>query len=94
MLCMGRGLMSHPKLLMMDEPSHGLSPILVMEIGRIIKEINAEGVAILLVEQNARLALALAEQVFVLQSGGVVFAGRSEELERNDQVRAAYLGVC
>jgi branched-chain amino acid transport system ATP-binding protein len=93
MLCIGRGLMSGPKLLMMDEPSHGLAPIVVAEIARIIREINTEGTAILLVEQNARLALTLSERAYVLETGKIALAGSCKELACNDQVRAAYLGV-
>jgi branched-chain amino acid transport system ATP-binding protein len=93
MLCIGRGLMTHPKLLMMDEPSHGLAPKLVTEIAHIIREINAEGVAILLVEQNARLALTLADSAYCLETGRVALSGKCADLVDNDKVRGAYLGV-
>jgi len=92
MLAMGRGLMSRPKLLMLDEPSMGLSPILVREIFEIIKEINAQGTSILLVEQNALMALATAARAYVLETGRVALAGPARELRERPEVRRAYLG--
>ena len=92
MLAMGRGLMSRPELLLLDEPSMGLSPILVEEIFRIIKEINQQGTSILLVEQNAHMALTVANRGYVLETGRVVLEGTAAELRDNAQVRAAYLG--
>ena len=92
MLAMGRGLMSEPKLLLLDEPSMGLAPILVEEIFDIIKRINAEGTSILLVEQNAAMALSIADRGYVLETGRVVLEGSSQELLESPQVRTAYLG--
>ncbi len=92
MLAMGRGLMSKPKLLMLDEPSMGLSPILVREIFDIIKEINNQGTSILVVEQNALMALATASRAYVLETGRIVLSGPAQELRENPEVRKAYLG--
>nr|MBC7243761.1 ABC transporter ATP-binding protein [Chloroflexota bacterium] len=92
MLAMGRGLMSNPKLLLLDEPSMGLSPLLVEEIFRIIQEINARGTSILLVEQNAAMALSIAHRAYVLETGNIVLEGPAAELLENPQVKAAYLG--
>jgi len=92
MLAMGRGLMSRPTLLLLDEPSMGLAPILVEEIFNIIQRINAEGTSILLVEQNAAMALSVANRGYVLETGRVVLEGSAQELLANPQVRAAYLG--
>ena len=99
MLAMGRGMMADPKLLLLDEPSMGLAPLLVEEIFRIIEEINKEGTSILLVEQNAAMALSIADRAyvletgrFVLETGSVVLEGAAEELLENPQVKAAYLG--
>jgi len=92
MLAMGRALMSNPKLLLMDEPSLGLSPIMCAEIAKIIKDIHAEGRTIVLVEQNARLALALAQKGYVLETGNIVLHGDTKELRENEQVKKAYLG--
>ena len=92
MLAIGRTLMSRPKLLLLDEPSLGLSPLLVSEIGRIITSINAQGVAIILVEQNANMALELANTGFVLETGRIVLEGPANELKENEHVRRAYLG--
>ncbi len=92
MLAMGRALMSHPKLLMLDEPSMGLAPILVDQIFDIIKELHASGVTILLVEQNARKALAIADRAYVLETGSVAVSGTGAELMASDRVRKAYLG--
>jgi branched-chain amino acid transport system ATP-binding protein len=92
MLAMGRGLMSKPKLLLLDEPSMGLSPLLVEEIFRIIEEINKGGMSILLVEQNAAMALSIANRAYVLETGTVALEGPAQELLENPQVKTAYLG--
>ena len=92
MLAMGRGLMARPRLLMLDEPSMGLSPILVREIFDIIREINRQGTAILLVEQNAFMALGVAHRAWVLETGNVALSGPAAELLRDPKVKAAYLG--
>ena len=92
MLAIGRALMTRPRVLLLDEPSLGLSPILVQQIFRIIQEINSRGMTILLVEQNALQALAIAHRGYVLQTGRVVLSGTSAELSRNEMVRRAYLG--
>ncbi len=92
MLAMGRALMSGPKVILMDEPSLGLSPILCQEIAKIIKEIHAEGRTVVLVEQNARLALALAQKGYVLETGSVVMEDDAKALLDNDKVRETYLG--
>ncbi len=91
MLAMGRALMSNPKLLLLDEPSLGLSPLMCVEIAKIIRDIHKEGRTIVLVEQNARLALALAQKGYVLETGNIVLEGDSKELKENDQVKQAYL---
>ena len=92
MLAIGRALMSRPKLLLLDEPSLGLSPLLVEEMYRIIEEINRDGTAILLVEQNVGSALEVANRGYVLETGRVVFSGTKEELQGNENVKRAYLG--
>lgn len=92
MLAMGRGLMAQPKLLMLDEPSMGLSPILVREIFSIVAEINRYGTAILLVEQNALMALEVAHRAYVLETGRVVLSGSAQELMHDGRVKSAYLG--
>lgn len=92
MLAMGRALMSRPKLLMMDEPSMGLAPILVEQIFDIIKELHDSGVTILLVEQNAEMALSIADRAYVLESGRVSISGTGTELAQSDDIRKAYLG--
>ncbi len=92
MLAMGRGLMARPRLLMLDEPSMGLSPILVREIFSIISEINRQGTSILLVEQNAYMALQIAHRAYVLETGRVVLAGTAEELRTDPKIKSAYLG--
>ena len=92
MLAMGRGLMSSPRLLLLDEPSMGLAPILVEEIFEIIKSINAQGTSILLVEQNAAMALSIADRAYVLETGRVVLEGDAQSVLRNPQIREAYLG--
>nr|WP_211230022.1 ABC transporter ATP-binding protein [Desulfovirgula thermocuniculi] len=92
MLAMGRGLMSKPTLLLLDEPSMGLSPLLVEEIFEIIKSINRQGTTILLVEQNAYMALQVAHRAYVLETGRIVLHGKAEELRANPRIRSAYLG--
>ncbi len=92
MLAMGRGLMSRPTLLLLDEPSMGLAPILVEEIFSIIQEINSQGTSILLVEQNANMALSVAHRGYVLETGKIVLEGTAQELRDNPQVKKAYLG--
>ena len=92
MLAMGRGLMSRPSVLLLDEPSMGLSPILVRQIFDIIREINQAGTTILLVEQNANMALSIASRAYVLETGRVVMQGPAAELRGDQRVRAAYLG--
>lgn len=92
MLAMGRGLMAEPKLLLLDEPSMGLAPILVEEIFDIIQRINERGVSILLVEQNAAMALSVASRAYVLETGRIVLEGAAAELLENPEVRRAYLG--
>lgn len=91
MLAMGRALMSHPRLIVMDEPSMGLSPLYVNEIFEIMKEISAEGTTVLLVEQNAKKALSIANKAYVLETGKIVLRGDAKELMNNDQVKKAYL---
>ena len=92
MLATARGLMSRPTLLLLDEPSMGLSPILVEEIFRIIQEINSQGTSILLVEQNAQMALSLADRGYVLETGRIIMEGDAESLLSNREVQRAYLG--
>ena len=92
MLAMGRALMSHPKLLMLDEPSMGLAPILVEQIFGIIRELHAAGTTILLVEQNAQAALEVADRAYVLETGRIVLSGTGAELMASDRVQKAYLG--
>lgn len=92
MLAMGRALMARPKLLLLDEPSMGLAPLLVKTIFRIIEEINATGTTILLVEQNANLALSIADRAYVVETGRIVLAGTAEELTSSEKVKMAYLG--
>ncbi len=92
MLAMARAMMSKPKILLMDEPSMGLSPIYVTEIFDIIKDLNAHGTTILLVEQNAKMALSICDRAYVLETGNVVLSGTGEELLNNEKVKAAYLG--
>lgn len=92
MLAMGRALMARPKLLLLDEPSMGLAPLLVKTIFDIIKQINKDGTTILLVEQNANMALSVAHRAYVIETGRVVLSGTAEELNASDQVKMAYLG--
>lgn len=92
MLAIARGLMGSPKLMMLDEPSFGLAPILVLALGRVISDLNARGLSILLVEQNAHLALELASRGYVLQSGAIVASGKASDLAQSDIVKRAYLG--
>lgn len=92
MLAMGRALMSKPKLLMLDEPSMGLAPILVQQIFDIIKELHAAGTTILLVEQNAEMALRIADRAYVLESGRITISGTGKELAQSDSIKKAYLG--
>lgn len=93
MLAMGRALMSQPSLLMMDEPSMGLSPLLVSEIFSIIQDINKAGTTVLLVEQNARMALSIAHRAYVMETGRIVKSGLGSELLADEGVKAAYLGA-
>lgn len=92
MLAMARALMAKPKIMLMDEPSMGLSPLLVREIFRIIEDINKTGTTVLLVEQNAKMALAIADRAYVLETGKITLEGTGEELSASEQVRKAYLG--
>jgi branched-chain amino acid transport system ATP-binding protein len=92
MLAMGRALMARPKLLLLDEPSMGLAPLLVKTIFSIIEEINKSGTTILLVEQNANMALSIADRAYVIETGKIVLSGSSDELNQSDQIRMAYLG--
>lgn len=91
MLAMGRALMSHPRLIVMDEPSMGLSPIYVNEIFDIIQSINKDGTTVLLVEQNAKKALSIADRAYVLETGNIVLSGDAKDLMNNDSVKKAYL---
>ena len=93
MLATGRALMTNPKILLMDEPSMGLSPILVKEIFRIIETLHEKGITILLVEQNAKVALSISSRAYVLETGSIAMAGNAAELMEDDRVRKAYLGV-
>jgi branched-chain amino acid transport system ATP-binding protein len=92
MLAIGRALMSKPRLLLLDEPSMGLAPLLVREIFEIIKNINSEGTTVLLVEQNASMALTIANRAYVLETGSIVITGTGEELMKSDRIQKAYLG--
>lgn len=92
MLAIGRGLMGRPTMLLLDEPSMGLAPLAVERIFEALARLNAEGLTMLMVEQNAEMALSLAEHVAVIQTGSVVLSGRAGELRRDDRLRAAYLG--
>ena len=92
MLAMGRALMSHPSIILMDEPSMGLSPIFVNEIFDIIKEVSASGTTVLLVEQNAKKALSIADRAYVLETGKIVLEGKAKDLLNDDSIKKAYLG--
>lgn len=92
MLAIGRALMAKPKMLLLDEPSMGLAPIIVQEIAAIVEEINKQGVPVILVEQNAELALQLADYAYVLETGNTALEGPAQDLHENDHVRKAYLG--
>ena len=93
MVAIGRALMSNPRLILMDEPSLGLSPVLVQEVAKIIREINKKGVPVILVEQNAELALNLASYGYVLETGRITIEGKAKDLHENEHVRHAYLGA-
>ena len=93
MLAVGRALMARPKLIMMDEPSLGLAPLVVRDIFSIIRQINRQGVTILLIEQNANMALKVADKAYVMETGRITMSGTGRELLDNDAVRAAYLGT-
>jgi len=93
MLAIARALMSSPKVLLLDEPSLGLSPILVREVGRIISRINGQGVTVILIEQNARMALRLAHRAYILELGKIILHGNARELADNEGVKKAYLGT-
>lgn len=92
MLAMGRALMSRPRILLLDEPSMGLAPLLVKEIFSIVKDINETGTTILLVEQNAHMALSIANKAYVLETGRVTLSGDAKELAASEEIRKAYLG--
>ncbi|MFC5541718.1 MAG: ABC transporter ATP-binding protein [Bacilli bacterium] len=92
MLAIGRAIMSKPKLLLLDEPSMGLAPLIVQQIFEIIQSINKEGTTILLVEQNAHMALSIADRAYVIETGRIVLSGEAKELQESEQVKAAYLG--
>ena len=92
MLAVGRALMNRPKILMLDEPSLGLAPLIVQQIFDIIKEINKNGVTVLLIEQNANMALKTADIAYVIETGEIVLTGSGQEVMANPQVREAYLG--
>lgn len=92
MLAMGRALMAKPKLLLLDEPSMGLAPLIVKQIFEIIKMVNEQGTTVLLVEQNANMALSVANRAYVIETGKIVLSGTAKELQESEQVKAAYLG--
>lgn len=93
MLAVGRALMGSPSIILMDEPSMGLSPLLVKEIFHIIKEVHKQGITVLLVEQNAKMALAIADRAYVLETGKITLSGTGRELLNNEKVKKAYLGA-
>ena len=93
MLAMGRALMSHPKTILMDEPSMGLSPLLVKEIFDIIVTLRKRGITVLLVEQNAKMALSIADRAYVLETGKITMEGKASDLLHDEKVRKAYLGA-
>ena len=94
MLAIGRALVTGPSLILLDEPSQGLAPMVVELVVNMLRELKSEGVSMLLVEQNLQMALDLAERVYILDQGEVVFDGSAQELKNNDQLTASYLGVC
>ena len=93
MLAIGRALVTGPSLILLDEPSQGLAPMVVELVVEMLRELKSEGVSMLLVEQNLQMALDLAERVYILDQGEVVFDGSAQELKNNDQLTASYLGV-
>jgi branched-chain amino acid transport system ATP-binding protein len=93
MVALGRALMAKPRLLLLDEPSHGLAPLMVEEVHRAIERVTAEGISVLLVEQNVAGALKLVSHAYVLESGSIALSGTAAELMRNDDVRRTYLGI-
>ena len=93
MLATARGLMASPRILLMDEPSMGLAPVLVDQIFDVIRELNKKGTTILLVEQNALMALSVAHRAYVLQTGAIVLSGKASEVANDESVRKAYLGI-
>jgi branched-chain amino acid transport system ATP-binding protein len=93
MLAIGRGLMSGPRLLLLDEPSLGLSPIMVQKVGEIIREIHGQGTTILLIEQNAKMALQISDRGYVIETGSIVLHDRATNLISNEKVKKAYLGL-
>jgi branched-chain amino acid transport system ATP-binding protein len=93
MLAVGRALMARPKLLMLDEPSMGLSPLLVTELFRVIKEINSQGISILLVEQNPKKALEASHRGYLIENGGILHEGMAEKLLETEYLKRAYLGI-
>lgn len=93
MVAIGRALMTNPRLLLMDEPSEGLAPLLVQQVGQVIRRLREKGISILLVEQNLHLALDLAEKIYIMVKGKIVYEGLPEELDRDDTVKRTYLGI-
>jgi branched-chain amino acid transport system ATP-binding protein len=93
MLAFARAMMARPKLLLLDEPSMGLAPVIVEDVFRTIEQVRREGTTVLLVEQNAHLALRVADRAYVIESGRMVLSGDSQEIRRNPQVQQAYLGI-
>ena len=93
MLAIGRGLMTNPDCLIMDEPSEGLAPIIIQSVWQAVEQLKKEGLSILLIEQNAALALKLVDYVHVMSKGQVVYSARPEELRANDEIKSRYLGI-